>query len=178
MRFVPIKYAEQQAVLALHRALRGFIVERTAQGNQLRGLLAEFGLSIPLGFKALTALMPQIWDRMRMSCPGSAATCSVDYLPIFSSLTDRSRSSTRNCKLGIERMQLLAGAAKDSWSWAAHGECAGRERKRREDLCAVMRSPPSIRPHRAVAADIRKIYSYWWIGGALNFCIDVSSVFS
>src|ERR1700691_45889 len=54
MRFVPIKNAEQQAVLALYRARQGFIVERTAQGNQLRGLLAEFGLSIPLGFKALT----------------------------------------------------------------------------------------------------------------------------
>ena len=46
----------------MHRARQGFIVERTAQGNQLRGLLAEFGVSIPLGFKALTAMVPQVLE--------------------------------------------------------------------------------------------------------------------
>src|ERR1039458_5639851 len=39
MRFVPIKKGEQQAVLALHRARQGFVRARTAQGNQIRGLL-------------------------------------------------------------------------------------------------------------------------------------------
>ena len=44
MRFVPIKNVEQQSVLALHRARQGFVKARTAQANQIRGLLAEFGL--------------------------------------------------------------------------------------------------------------------------------------
>jgi transposase len=44
MRFVPINYVEQQAILALHRARQGFVKARTAQGNQIRGMLAEFGL--------------------------------------------------------------------------------------------------------------------------------------
>ncbi len=57
-------------MLALHRARQGFIVERTAQGNQLRGLLAEFGLSIPLGFKALTAMVPQILESRENDLPG------------------------------------------------------------------------------------------------------------
>jgi len=39
MRFVPIKNGEQQAVLSLHRARQGFVKARTAQGNQIRGLL-------------------------------------------------------------------------------------------------------------------------------------------
>lgn len=47
MRFVPIKQPEQQALLALHRARQGFVKARTAQGNQLRGLLAEFGIMFP-----------------------------------------------------------------------------------------------------------------------------------
>ena len=42
MRFVPIKTAEQQAILALHRARQGFVKARTAQANQIRGLLAEY----------------------------------------------------------------------------------------------------------------------------------------
>ena len=40
MRFVPIKSVEQQAVLSLHRVRQGFVRARTAQGNQIRGLLA------------------------------------------------------------------------------------------------------------------------------------------
>ena len=49
MRFVPIKNVEQQAVLALHRARQGFVKARTAQANQIRGLLGEFGLIVPQG---------------------------------------------------------------------------------------------------------------------------------
>ncbi len=45
MRFVPVKNMEQQAVLALHRVRQGFVKARTAQANQIRGLLGEFGLS-------------------------------------------------------------------------------------------------------------------------------------
>lgn len=42
MRFVPIKNTEQQALLGLHRARQGFVTARTAQANQIRGLLTEF----------------------------------------------------------------------------------------------------------------------------------------
>ena len=41
MRFVPVKTAESQTILALHRARQGFVKARTAQVNQIRGLLAE-----------------------------------------------------------------------------------------------------------------------------------------
>lgn len=47
MRFVPVKSIDQQSVLALHRARQGFVKARTAQANQIRGLLAEFGLVVP-----------------------------------------------------------------------------------------------------------------------------------
>jgi transposase len=48
MRFVPVKSAEQQALLAMHRVRQGFVVERTATINRLRGLLAEFGVVLAL----------------------------------------------------------------------------------------------------------------------------------
>ena len=44
MRFVPVKSAEQQAVLCMHRIRSERDAERTAQINQICGLLAEFGL--------------------------------------------------------------------------------------------------------------------------------------
>jgi transposase len=48
MRFVPVKSVEQQALLAIHRVRQGFVVERTAIINRLRGLLCEFGVVLPL----------------------------------------------------------------------------------------------------------------------------------
>jgi len=48
MRFVPVKSTEQQALLAMHRVRQGFVVERTAIINRLRGLLCEFGVVLPL----------------------------------------------------------------------------------------------------------------------------------
>jgi transposase len=47
MRFVPIKSIEQQAVLSLYRVRQSFVKAGTAQANQIRGLLSEFGLTIP-----------------------------------------------------------------------------------------------------------------------------------
>ena len=47
MRFVPVKSAEQQSVLSLHRVRQGFIEQRTATINRIRGLLAEFGIVLP-----------------------------------------------------------------------------------------------------------------------------------
>jgi transposase len=48
MRFVPVKSAEQQALLTLHRVRQGFVVQRTALINRLRGLMSEFGVVMPL----------------------------------------------------------------------------------------------------------------------------------
>jgi transposase len=47
MRFVPVKSAEQQAILALHRVRQGFLEQRTATINRIRGLLAGFGVVLP-----------------------------------------------------------------------------------------------------------------------------------
>jgi len=58
MRFVPIKNTEQQALLGLHRARKGFVTERTAQANQIRGLLTEFGLVMPVGIRSIGRKLP------------------------------------------------------------------------------------------------------------------------
>src|SRR6202041_3686510 len=53
MRFVPIKNNDQQALLSSHRVRQGFVRERTAQVNQIRGLLAEFGIVMPVGIRSI-----------------------------------------------------------------------------------------------------------------------------
>lgn len=47
MRFVPIKSEDAQGMLTLHRGRQGFIEERTATVNRIRGLLSEFGVVLP-----------------------------------------------------------------------------------------------------------------------------------
>ncbi len=48
MRFVPVKSVDQQGALCLHRVRQGFIEERTATINRIRGLLSKFGVVLPL----------------------------------------------------------------------------------------------------------------------------------
>jgi transposase len=60
MRFVPIKTVEQQAVLSVHRVRQGFMKARTAQANQIRGLLAEFGLIAPKGISNVARRIPEL----------------------------------------------------------------------------------------------------------------------
>lgn len=66
MRFVPTKDAEQQSVLSLHRVRQAFVKARTAQANQIRGLLAEYGLIVPKGISPDVSPAPY-WMAIRGS---------------------------------------------------------------------------------------------------------------
>jgi transposase len=69
MRFVPIKSLEQQAVLSLHRARSGLMKARTAQANQIRGLLAEFGVVIPQGIRNVFSEVPSLVEDAELDLP-------------------------------------------------------------------------------------------------------------
>lgn len=58
IRPVPIKGAEQQDEQMLHKLRRGVSTERTRISNQLRGLLAEYGVILPQGIAALRRELP------------------------------------------------------------------------------------------------------------------------
>ena len=69
MRFVPVKNIEQQAVLALHRVRQGWVKARTAQANQIRGLLSEFGLIVLQGIGYITSRVPILLDEAKDELP-------------------------------------------------------------------------------------------------------------
>ncbi len=62
LRFVSIKRIEQQDEQALHRLKAGVTRQRTQVCNQLRGLLAEYGIVIPAGVSRLRNAIPQILE--------------------------------------------------------------------------------------------------------------------
>ncbi len=55
MRFVEVKSVEQQDVQAVHRVRSELVGQRNAKANQLRGLVAEFGLVAPQQLSSLRA---------------------------------------------------------------------------------------------------------------------------
>jgi transposase len=59
IRAVPIKSVTQQVLGTLHRLRSGWVAERTARINALRGLLRELGFFIPVGRRAV---LPHAWE--------------------------------------------------------------------------------------------------------------------
>jgi len=76
MRFVPIKDEHQQATLTLHRTRQGFVEERTALYNRIRGLIAEFGVVLP---QKVERLRHEIGAHLE-DLPGWANRCVGDML--------------------------------------------------------------------------------------------------
>jgi len=78
MRFVAVKSVEQQAVLAVHRVRQGLVEERTALGNRLRGLLAEYGVVVGTGLDRLRRALPEILEDGANTIPGIAREVFAD----------------------------------------------------------------------------------------------------
>jgi transposase len=60
MRFVPVKSAERQGVLVLHRTRELLVRQRTKLINAIRGHCAEFGLVAPQGPRRVVELLEQV----------------------------------------------------------------------------------------------------------------------
>jgi transposase len=58
IRPVPVKTVNQQVLTSLHRLRSGWMLERTARLNTLRGLLRELGVFIPVGSREV---VPAVW---------------------------------------------------------------------------------------------------------------------
>ena len=62
MRFVPAKSIEQQDIQSLHRIRSQAVAKRTAQANQIRGLLMEYGVILPKGISYVRKEIPFILE--------------------------------------------------------------------------------------------------------------------
>lgn len=62
MRFVAVKSVEQQDIQSIHRVRSGLVRRRTVLANQIRGLLAEYGIVIAQGISVLFRTLPHILE--------------------------------------------------------------------------------------------------------------------
>jgi transposase len=76
--FVPVKTADQQAQLCVHRVRQGVVRDRTSWINRLRGLLAEFGIILPKGRYSAQAAIPTLLTDEENGLPPLARTMIHD----------------------------------------------------------------------------------------------------
>ena len=62
MRFVAAKTPEQQAILHLHHGRQLLLQQRVALNNHMRGVLLEYGISLPKGTKVLSQHLPGLLE--------------------------------------------------------------------------------------------------------------------
>ncbi|OJV55404.1 MAG: IS110 family transposase [Burkholderiales bacterium 68-10] len=111
MRFVPVKTIDQQTELFLHRARQGFIEERTALINRVRGLLSELGIVLPQKAAAMRKGVLQVLEDL----PGWSNTVIADLLSHLARLDERVAEYDRHLQQSAKdnerarRLMQLAG---------------------------------------------------------------------
>jgi transposase len=114
MRFVPVKSEDQQSRLMVHRARQGLVSARTATINRIRGLLAEFGVVLPLKAEVVRREAAARLEEL----PGYARLVIGDLLDEVRHLDERVgqydahiQGMARQCTAARQLMQLMGVGA-------------------------------------------------------------------
>jgi transposase len=100
MRFVPIKSVEQQDIQNIHRQRERIKKERTALVNQVRGLLAEYGVVINKGVAAVHQDLPEVLGDAENGLTALARECFAAQLDELRALEQR----YKRCEQQIESL--------------------------------------------------------------------------
>lgn len=98
---VPIKTVAQQVLTSLHRMRQGWMVERTAKLNRLRGLLRELGHFIPVGAEKV---VPEVWALLE----NADAEIPDALRPLFAEAAEEVREIEARIKKVEVQLEALA----------------------------------------------------------------------
>jgi transposase len=99
MRFVPIKSVEQQDIQNLHRQRERIKKARTALVNQVRGLLAEYGIVINKGVAAVRKGLPGILEDAENGLTMRGRELFADLLEELRVLDERFKQSEKQIEI-------------------------------------------------------------------------------
>jgi transposase len=110
MRFVPIKEADQQAALMLHRSRELLVRQRTMLANAVRSHAAEFGMVVPKGIQRLPELrtliasaepelMPELAKSVLLSLAAQMEAINIRILGLEKQLIAWHRASAASQRL-------------------------------------------------------------------------------
>lgn len=116
MRFVTIKSADQQAMQLVHRVRSRIVKARTALVNELRGMLAEFGIVIgAMGVSAVRKAIPALLEDAENGLTHSMRELLNNLYHELTDMDDRlekmNQQLTAHAKTDhrVERLQQLPG---------------------------------------------------------------------
>jgi transposase len=110
MRFVPVKTAQQQSVMVLHRTRLLLMRQRVRLANAIRGYMAEYGLVAPIGREGLQRLIEMIVDERVPPLARACLRVLVTQLQLVNAQaleTDRQiKASARSTEGGRRLMEI------------------------------------------------------------------------
>jgi transposase len=89
IRSVPIKSVDQQAIASLHRLRSTWQATRTARINTVRGLLGEFGITMPVGARHVVPQVRMLVEDATTSVPMVLRTVLVETCDEIDVLEER-----------------------------------------------------------------------------------------
>jgi transposase len=107
MRFVSIKTVEQQDIQAVHRIRIGLVKQRTAKINQIRGLLAEYGVVENKLTNVLRKALPLILEDVENGL-------SVDFRILLEELRQDLITLDERISTLTEKINVIAKADEDT----------------------------------------------------------------
>ena len=147
MRYVAVKTVEQQDIQAMHRVRSTIMVQRNAKANQIRGLVAEYGLVAPqqlggVGPLVATALLATVGDA-RHYRKGRQMAAALGLTPRQHSSGDKHRLLGISKRGDVYLRTLLIHGARAVVSQAKHRDdrlsrwCTDLARRSHPNVAAV-----------------------------------------
>jgi transposase len=97
MRFVAIKSEAQQALQASHRIRSRLVQVRTALSNEIRGLLAEFGVALAAGMAQIRHALPILLEDVDQKLP-------VEFKLLLTELAEELRNADERIEAHDKRL--------------------------------------------------------------------------
>lgn len=101
IRPVPVKSVPQQTLVGLHRLRSAWLATRTARINTVRGLLREFGVTIPVGAR-------RVVPRVRELVADPASVLPAALQPIFQAALDEIRELEARTRAVEKQIEAIA----------------------------------------------------------------------
>ena len=107
VRPVPVKSETQQAVAARHRLRSTWVAARTARLNTVRGLLREFGITIPVGAHHVVPHVLLLVEDAEAAVPGLLRPALADAAKEIRELEGRIRTVERQLEAVAENSLVV-----------------------------------------------------------------------
>ena len=148
MRFVAIKSIAQQDIQAMHRIRSEQVKQRTAKVNQIRGLLAEYGIIVGQRVDVLRHALPQLLEDAEQGLTADFRVLLADLnqdlvrLDERVDVLDKQIRTLANSHPGAKRLQQIPGIGPIIATALICAIGDGRQFKRGRDMAAWLGLTP------------------------------------